>query len=204
MAKNTFLILVLSSLLGLTVASVLVAQQQRTDLKGQLTLGLVVLGASGATIDFIALPEKRIPTTGNDSTIATIEVRNPGDTDIRFSGSVVTTSNGTYSGLVISNIADSGTYDITVKGYSHLRKKKTSVTINSGMTIDFTDAGTAKLLSGDVNAASGDNKVNGIDLALIVSGLSGSDNRLDLNQDTTVNGIDLTNAVSNLNVVGDT
>ena len=41
-----------------------------------------------------------------------------------------------------------------------------------------------------------------IDLSLIVGGLLGSDERLDLNQDTRVNGIDLTNAVVNLNHTG--
>jgi hypothetical protein len=96
-----------------------------------------------------------------------------------------------------------GTYDVTAKGYSHLRRKKSSVALSDNITIDFTDASTNKLLSGDVNSTNGDNKVNGIDLSLIVAGLLGSSERLDLNRDGQVNGIDLTNAVANLNVTGD-
>ncbi|HVW66409.1 MAG TPA: hypothetical protein VHA78_01615 [Candidatus Peribacteraceae bacterium] len=158
---------------------------------------------SAVPINVIAIPEKRIPSTGNNSTHLTIEVRQPGETSYVFSGTVITTANGTYSGVQLTNVSDGATYDITAKGFSHLRRKESNVTITSGSTIDFTANGTNPLLSGDVNGASGDNKVNGIDLTLIVGGLNGSNERLDLNQDTKVNGIDLTNAVDNLNKTGD-
>jgi hypothetical protein len=102
----------------------------------------------------------------------------------------------------MSNISP-GTYDVTAKGYSHLRRKKSNVSMSDLFTLDFTDGGANKLLSGDVNSTNGDNKVNGIDLTLIVNNLTGSDERTDLNQDTRVNGIDLTNAVANLNLTGD-
>lgn len=158
---------------------------------------------SAVPINVIAIPEKRIPTTGNNSTHLNIEVRQPGSTTDVFSGTVITTANGTYSGINLTNVSNGGTYDITAKGYSHLRRKKTNTTITSGGTIDFTSAGASPLLSGDVNGGTGDNKVNGIDLTLIVGGLNGSDERLDLNRDTKVNGIDLTNAVDNINKTGD-
>lgn len=163
------------------------------------TVGLMVFQAT--FFHLIAIPEKRIPTVNNDSTHLTVEVRNPGSQTPLESQLVTTRSNGTYSGVTLN--VDPGTYDFTVKGYSHLRLRKRNVAFPYGDTIDFTDGGTHKLLSGDVNSTNGDNKVNGIDLTLIVAGLLGISERLDLNQDGKVNGIDLTNAVTNINVTGD-
>lgn len=165
----------------------------------QTMVGLTVIGST--TIHVIAIPEKRIPSVNNNSTRLTVEVRNVGSTTPLDSELVITGSGGTYSGITLQVVP--GTYDVTAKGYSHLRRKKSSVALSDNITIDFTDASTNKLLSGDVNSTDGDNKVNGIDLSLIVAGLLGSSERLDLNRDGQVNGIDLTNAVANLNVTGD-
>lgn len=168
-----------------------------------VTIGLTILGeVTGTTVDFIAIPEKRIPSSGNDSTLLTLEVRSPGSVTPLFSTGVTTTVNGTYSGLLLIDI-DPGTYDVTAKGFSHLRLKQSSVEIAANGTIDFSDGGVIKLLSGDVNGTDGDNFVNGIDLSLIVGGLLGSGVRYDLNRDGLVNGIDLSNAVSNILVSGD-
>lgn len=178
---------------GGTLSSFLAVKAEDT------TVGLSVYYA--ALLDLIAVPEKRIPSVGNDSTHLTVEVRNPGSTTPLDSIVITTRSDGTYSGATLS--VGPGTYDFTAKGYSHLRRKKTNVVFTGDNTIDFTDGGTDRLLCGDVNSTDGDNKVNGIDLTLIVDGLLGSVERLDLNQDGKVNGIDLTNAVSNINVTGD-
>ena len=167
--------------------------------QAQSTVGLVVVGST--SINVIAIPEKRIPGTGNNSTLLTVEVRSIGSTTPLTSTTVNTGSGGTYSGITL--MLTPGTYDITAKGFSHLRRLKSSVAIANNTTVDFSDGGTFKLLSGDVNSTDGDNKVNGIDLSLIVAGLLGGSARLDLNRDSIVNGIDLTNAVTNLNVTGD-
>lgn len=164
------------------------------------SVSFVVTGSGGFLVNLIAIPEKRIPTTGNNGTLLTVEVRTPGSTTPLFSQTVLTSSGGTYSSLGIA--VDPGTYDITAKGYSHLRTKKSSHYITARSTIDFTAAGLSPLLSGDVNLSDGDNKVNGFDLTLLMTGLAVFDVRYDLNRDTRVNGIDLTNAVSNLNVTG--
>ncbi len=156
---------------------------------------------ASTSLNVLAKPEKRIPTTGNDSTLLTVEVRNPGSVSPLDSQVVTTDTAGAYNGLSLNIVP--GTYDLTVKGYSHLRKKKSNVVVAADTTIDFTDAGTTTLLSGDVNGSNGDNKVNGIDLSLVVAGLNGTDVRLDLNRDGRVNGIDLTNAVTNLTLTGD-
>lgn len=166
----------------------------------ETTVQFVVTGSGGFSINFVAIPEKRVPTSGNNGTLLTVEVRTPGETTPLFSETVVTGSGGTYSGMVVT--LSPGTYDITAKGYSHLRVKKSNQSLSNGLTIDFTASGVSPLLSGDVNGVSGDNKVNGIDLSQIVSGLTSYHVRYDLNRDTRVNGIDLTNAVSNLNVTG--
>ena len=183
-----FLLAILHSLMS--------AGAQTSDMSVQF----VVTSGSGLSINLIAIPEKRVPSSGNNGTLLTVEVRTPGNTTPLLSRTVVTSSGGTYSGLTIA--LEPGAYDVTAKGYSHLRVKKTNQSITNNTTIDFTAGGTSPLLSGDVNGANGDNKVNGIDLTQIVSGLTAFNVRYDVNRDTRVNGIDLTNAVSNLNVTG--
>ncbi len=187
---------VLLSLLGLLSSLTFVDASTSTD----TSVRFVVTESGGFLINLIAIPEKRIPSSGNNGTLLTVEVRDVGSTNALFSQTVTTGSGGTYSGLTIA--LNPSTYDITVKGYSHLRMKKSNQSLSNGITIDFTAAGASPLLSGDVNGASGDNKVNGIDLTQLVTGLATYNVRYDLNRDHRVNGIDLTNAVSNLNVTG--
>lgn len=191
---------------GLCALVVLSASFKAMQLRGQtssVSVSLEVFNpATDVGIHVRAKPEKRIPSTGNDGTQLTVEVRNPGETTPLFSQTVVTSSGGTYSGLTLTGIS-AGTYDVAAKGYSHLRRTLANVSVSSGLTIDFTSNGSNPLPSGDVNAVSGDNKVNGIDLTLIVNSLFGHVVRYDLNRDGLVNGIDLTNAVTNLNDLGD-
>lgn len=164
------------------------------------TISFTVISGTGVSINVIAIPEKRVPPTGNNGTILTVEVRSPGLTTPLLSQTITTGSGGTFSGLTL--LLDPGTYDLTAKGYSHLRMLKQSVAIAANVTVDFTDSGTSPLLCGDVNATTGDNKVNGIDLTQIVGGLTTYFVRYDLNRDSAVNGIDLTDAVANLNETG--
>jgi len=166
---------------------------------GSTVLSIIVT-SGGFPIHFVAIPEKRSPSTDNNGTLLTVEVRTPGETTPLSSSTITTSSGGTYSGLTIN--LNPGTYDVTAKGYSHLRVKKSSVALSSGATVNFTNGSANPLLSGDVNGANGDNTVNGIDLSLIVTGLTTYNLRYDMNRDTTVNGIDLTNTVSNLQQTG--
>lgn len=181
-------------MVGGTLTCMLVAQADSS-------ISVSVSVITNMLINVTAIPEKRIPSTGNDATSLKIEVRNPGSTTALTSTTVTTSANGTASNVSLN--VNAGTYDVTGKGYSHLRRKKSNVALINAFSLDFTDTGTNKLLSGDVNSTDGDNKVNGIDLTLIVNALTTSDGRTDLNQDTLVNGIDLTNAVSNLTLTGD-
>ncbi len=181
-------------LLGILSSLTFVGASQTTSVSFQVTTG------SGFLVNVIAIPEKRVPTTGNNGTIVTVEVRTPGTTTPLVSRDIVTSSGGSFSGMTVA--LSPGTYDITAKGYSHLRVKKTNTSLSQNVTVDFTANGTSPLLCGDVNGSNGDNKVNGIDLTQIVGGLSAYNVRYDLNRDGRVNGIDLTNAVSNLNQTG--
>jgi len=167
-----------------------------------LSITITASAGSGFSINLIAAPEKRVPSTGNDDTRLEVEVRNIGSTTPLLRQIVRTGSGGTFSGFTLTGI-NAGSYDITAKGYSHLRRKMPGVSLSSGTTIDFSTGGTVKLLCGDVNSSSGDNLVNGIDLTLIINGLTGNTERYDMNRDTVVNGIDLTNAITNLTETGD-
>ena len=164
----------------------------------------VIYDLSGnVQLDFIAVPEKRSPLVGNDDSHVTVEVRNPGSTTILFSQTIDTDIDGEYATLDLTGISP-GIYDLTAKAYSHLRKKKENVNLGVGINnLDFTDAGTDKVLCGDVNLVNGDNKVNSLDVTLLVADWFSADERIDLNQDGQVNSIDMTNMVTNFNQVGD-
>jgi len=193
-------VLALLALLGTQLATGPLAGQVDGE---SVVVSVNVIGAEDTTaIDVIAIPEKRIPPFGNDSTILTIEVREPGQTTPLSTTEITTNAYGGYSGALLAGIAP-GTYDLTAKGYSHLRLKKSLVDIFEGARVDFSEDRTIHLLSGDVNFEHGDNYVNGIDLSLLVSDLLGTTERYDLNRDGLVNGIDLSNAVANLLVLGD-
>lgn len=166
-------------------------------------IGFQVLSSgSSFTINLVAIPEKRVQVVAgqnNSGTLLTVEVRNPGTATALFSGSVVTSSGGTYAGLNVT--LTSGTYDITAKGYSHLRTKKSSVVLDNGVTVDFTNNGASPLLCGDTDD---NNKVNGLDLSLIVGGLAVYNLKYDMDRNGVINGLDLTHTVSNINLTGAT
>ncbi len=164
-------------------------------------------------IDFTVIPEKRIPTIGNDSTRVIIDIYAIGGAIPLHSYSYYDTdNNGHYTGLVLTDISP-GTYDIAVKGYAHLRKRLNNVTLTGGTNnIDFTFAGTEKLLCGDVyvngSYPDGDNMVNSVDVTYLTSRWaindSGvSDERADVDENGQVNSLDMTKTVNNYAVIGD-
>jgi len=164
-------------------------------------------------IDFTVIPEKRIPSTGNDSTRVLIYVYNPGGTvPIQTYSYYDTDNNGNYTGLALTGVSP-GAYDIAVKGYAHLRKRLNNVILTGGTNnIDFTFAGTDKLLCGDVyvngSYPDGDNTVNSVDVTYLVSkwavnDAGVSDERADVDENGQVNSLDMTKTVNNYAVVGD-
>jgi len=152
-----------------------------------------------------ALPEMRVPPTYNFWTRLTVEVRNPGETTPQFFQIIDTDNNGQYSSLTLAGISP-GTYDITVKGYSHLRDKEENVVLTAGSNfVDFSNGETDYLLAGDVNGINGDNLINSIDIAVEVIKLDQSVDieREDLNLDGIVNSLDLAITIKNLDIWGD-
>lgn len=156
---------------------------------------------SDTLLGIIVIPEKRVPATGNDDSHVTVEIRNVGNTVPFFSQTIDTNVNGV--GQIDIAAIPPGVYDMTAKAYSHLRRLKSSVNLGAVASVDFTDAGTNKVLCGDVNLADGDNKVNSLDVTILVDSWFTINERTDLNQDGEVNSIDITNMITNFNQVGD-
>ena len=164
-------------------------------------------------LDFTVIPEKRIPTTGNDGTRVLIYVYNSGgNIPIQVYSYYDTNNSGQYTGLALTGISP-GTYDLAIKGYAHLRKRLNNTTLVSGVNnIDFTFAGTEKLLCGDVyvngSYPDGDNTVNSVDVTYLTSrwainDAGVSDERADVDENGQVNSLDMTKVVNNYAVIGD-
>lgn len=163
-----------------------------------------------ATLNFKAVPEKRVSGRLNSRVI--IEVRSPGNVSgpSLFKDIVDTDSSGMYEGELDLGVT-SGVYDIYVKGFSHLKKMVHNYYLTGGINyIDFTT--TNDLLAGDVNVVDGsdpmlegDDIVNSIDLGMLIEKLDlGSDiEKTDLNKDDTVNAIDLGIMIENLDQTGE-
>jgi hypothetical protein len=164
-------------------------------------------------LNFTVIPEKRVPITGNNGTRSIIEIYDTGGTvPVQIYSYYDTDNNGNYTGLPLSGIT-AGTYDVSVKGYAHLRKRLNNVTLTGGTnTIDFTFTGTEKLLCGDVYTnvtyPDGDNVVNSVDVTYLVSQWAVSDGgvsdeRADVDENHQVNSLDMTKTVNNYAVVGE-
>jgi hypothetical protein len=89
---------------------------------------------------------------------------------------------GVYSGTIAD--IKPGTYDVYLKGWSHLQKKFANVTLNAGDNSQ--DWSAEALRAGDVN---NDNYVSGADFAILQSAYFES-GPADLNLDGVVNGAD--------------
>jgi hypothetical protein len=155
-------------------------------------------------IKIIAWPQKRIPKTGNWDTHNTLEVRYPGETESLYTTKFDTDEQGVYFGVdLLSNVGE-GVYDVTIKGYSHLRFKKYNVQVDADLEeIDFTAGGTDFLLAGDTDGTDGDNFVNALDISKIVDQMYTDDERCDLNQEFIVNALDIAITIDNMYVWGD-
>ncbi len=168
---------------------------------------------SSVLLNFTVIPEKRVPQIGNNGTRVIIYIYNTGGTiPIKSYSYYDTNNNGNYTGLQLTGIM-SGTYDIAIKGYAHLRKRLNNVILTSGTnTVDFTFAGSDKLLCGDVyvngSYPDGDNTVNSLDVTYLVSrwavtDAGVSDERADVDENSQVNSLDMTKTVNNYAIIGD-
>ncbi|MBU1132518.1 fibronectin type III domain-containing protein [Patescibacteria group bacterium] len=157
-----------------------------------------------AFMNLRAVPEKRLPKTGNNSTILRVRVFESGTDNLLADKTVTTDLNGYGSSIELEGLTAPQVCDFLLKGYSHLDYRKNNITVDSaGTLIDFSEDYTKFLKAGDVNGASGDNYVNGLDLSVLANHIYSDDYRSDLNQDQIVNGLEFGIAVTNLYKWGD-
>jgi len=154
------------------------------------------------SITFKVYPERRVPPTGNWSTILDFQVQNQ-LTHSPFLQKTLTTNN---SGVgVITLGADEnlppGNNSIWIKGISHLAKRYDNMYFSDQYeNFDFTPYG--DLLAGDTHISS-DNFINSLDISTLINQLNTGNYKNDLNQDSTVNILDLTIQVDNISKGGD-
>ncbi|MFH0863554.1 MAG: dockerin type I domain-containing protein [Candidatus Gottesmanbacteria bacterium] len=114
--------------------------------------------------------------------------------------SVASDANGIYSGT-ITNIS-TGTYEVLIKGFVHLRKNLGSVTFGQGQTVDK-DWSTIDLKAGDID---GNNTINAVDIARVIQDYfpnSPTNSPADFNLDGTVNAVDIGFLIGNYFQTGD-
>lgn len=147
-------------------------------------------------------PQNRIPHTGNDSLEQVFEIRTEGTTTALVTETATSNNDGDAELTPISgSVIPSGSYDVAIKGLSHLRRVFHSVPIGT-TAIQFVDLTDPILLAGD-SYPLGDNYVNSLDLSYTVRNLYLTDLRADLNRDGIVNSLEFPTQISNLYSYGD-
>jgi cysteine-rich repeat protein len=143
-----------------------------------------------------AHPEKRVNATQNRIMPSGISFYNRDLRKFVFSGSVQINNLG-WGALETYQIPD-GTYDISLKGLSHLTRVIRGIVItNPEMTLDFTDANTTFVTAGDVHESK-DDFINGLDISATAEQLYTSTFNADLNHDGIVNSLDLSIVIGNI------
>jgi len=151
-----------------------------------------------------AIPEKRLPASGNNSTVLRVKMYEAGTSNLVLDKTVTTSDNGYDNSISLSGLALPADFDFLIKGYSHLQHRKNSVTVSGdGELVDFSEGETVYEKAGDINGADGDNYVNGLDLSVLANHIYTDDYKSDLNQDKLVNGIEFAIAITNLFKWGD-
>lgn len=170
-----------------------------------------VFDPAGPTVNFIGIPEKRVPNISpyqvyNYSADLLVRIyllgadrTNPDN--IIFSTTLNTNDSGS-SFMVIPGLPY-GQYDITVKSNTTLSKVYSNATVGGYSDVDFTNNASSPLLCGDINLTFGDDKVNSLDLSILVNQWGSADDRADLNKDGLVNSLDISNLLVNFNRVGE-
>lgn len=173
-------------------------EQVSEDVEVTATVGACIL-------ELTVKPEKRIPPVGNDQTELTVDIYDNSNTLV---GTV--TGNSNNVGVATMDICDQGlaltpgTYNFKVRGLSHLRKDfgdyfAFSLAVTQ---LDLSNGGTEQLLAGETSVIY-DNYINSLDISTQINALYTSDNKNDLNQDSTVNSLDISNTIYNFYLAGE-
>lgn len=201
--KITFSLLLI--VFSATMASLVNINHTKSATSMKTSISQGIIDNSLTSINIKALPEKRVNKIGgNLANYSRLQIKNIPSGSVLLENFFTTGPLGLKDGVNISTLS-SGTYDVFLKGHSHLTKKLTALSITSENTeIDFSNSGTQYLLAGDVNGLIlGDDVVNAIDLSILINDLDTFDLRTDLNRDNTVNALDLSILITNLDRHGD-
>jgi hypothetical protein len=147
-------------------------------------------------------PEKRIPLLNHWLNTNVVEIRQPGSTTSLVT-QIVNMGNDGVGDMAPIEIAylPVGTYDIAIKGYSHLRKVFPNKTLDANtIYLDFTGSD-QELVAGDTSVTE-DNFVNSLDISNTSRNLYTSDLKNDLNRDGIVNSLDMSNISTNIYKAG--
>ncbi|MBU2542199.1 hypothetical protein KJ785_01400 [Patescibacteria group bacterium] len=178
---------------------------------GDIVASVSIINPLGPYAEIKAVPEKRIPNiltrVYNRQSWVRIKAYTAGSdrsnpANLLYNSASTTNDLGWFSYYVFDGLSP-GTYDFTVKGYSHLTRLVSNVSTGYAFALDFSDNGTNPLLSGDINLTEGDDEINAMDISVLVNAWNTSDSRADLNRDEEVNSIDISNLLANFNAVGD-
>ncbi len=158
---------------------------------------------SSCILDLTVYPEKRIPSVNNWGTQLDVQIYSLTN---NFEGSFVTNTNN--FGNAVINVCDEGiyvadgTYNIYIKGFSHLRKNYANINsfATSESSVDVTPDG--DLLAGETSNIY-DNYINTLDLSTQYATFGTFSLKNDLNRDDTVNSLDISNTVTNFYINGD-
>lgn len=149
------------------------------------------------TFNFIGHPEKRWPRTNNWDTTIELGMRTPGSL-IPIETTVFDTNSLGLNTFTMSSLEYGESYDVTAKGFSHLRKKIGPITlIDATTTVDFTLGNTFDFYAGDCHISK-DNYVNSLDVSTLINDIMTSERVSDLNDDSQVNSLDITVQLANL------
>jgi len=163
---------------------------------------VTVEGRVGFSPILIVYPEKRVPLTNHWMNQNIVEVRQLNSTTPIVTQVLNFDANGTARlNVVDTSTLPPGTYDISIKGYSHLREVYQGYTFYANSpTFNLALTG-RELKAGDTNE---DNYINSLDLSFLVTGLYSTSNiKGDLNRDGVINSLDVSNSVVNLYLMGD-
>lgn len=148
-----------------------------------------------------ARPEKRVNAAQNWELSSTLIFYNKSERKTALVTPIKINNLG-WAEISTDRLVD-GTYDVGIKGLSHLTKVMRNVVINrETITLDFTFRERFYLLAGDVHSAK-DDFVNGLDISASVNSLYTANLDADLNRDQLVNGLDISMVVANLYKSGD-
>lgn len=188
-----------------TMVSFLIINRTESATSMNTRVSQAIVDNSLTSILIKALPEKRVNKLGgNLANYSRFQIKHITSGSLLLEDFFTTGLLGLKEGVDISSLA-SGTYNVFLKGHSHLTKKLADLSITSENTqIDFSNGGIQYLLAGDVNGVIlGDDVVNAIDLSILINDLDSFDLRTDLNRDNTVNALDLSILITNLDRHGD-